>query len=91
MTKWIALAFALAFATSAQAMTPIPVHEPANRVVYDSYLDGETVVVFRSLVRIILTGLCSIVAISLMALFEEVRVIAFRSASVARAMGCSPA
>ena len=28
MTKWIALAFALAFATSAHAMAPVPVHQP---------------------------------------------------------------
>jgi hypothetical protein len=32
MTKWIAVAFALAFATSAQAMTPIPVHQPDGMV-----------------------------------------------------------
>jgi hypothetical protein len=32
MTKWIAVVFALAFATSAQAMTPIPVHQPDGMV-----------------------------------------------------------
>src|SRR5262249_27880130 len=32
MTKWIAAAFALTFATSAYAMTPVPVHQPDGMV-----------------------------------------------------------
>ena len=32
MTKWLALAFVSAFATSAYAMTPIPVHQPDEMV-----------------------------------------------------------
>src|SRR6516164_3215117 len=32
MTKWIALAVALMFVTSAYAMTPIPVHQPDGMV-----------------------------------------------------------
>ena len=32
MTKWIAVAFVLAFATPAHAMTPLPVHQPDGAV-----------------------------------------------------------
>jgi len=40
MTKWIAVVFAMAFATSAHAMTPIPVHHADVMVHTGIYVCG---------------------------------------------------